>query len=194
MLSLEKRINILETDLMSAPIRISAYHDLPFTIFQYNPKQEYEIRRQVKLMATRIDNAGRKAVIVSLAELLWEGIERTRGLDYVITTEEQFGYNMAQTTVSNLLSSPKFLPLPQLLLERISGLDERKNVVLLIRAGAAAPVIYRMSKLLDEMHGKTMVPMVLFYPGEREGESELRFMSIPGRVGISGYNYRVKIY
>ena len=31
-----------------------------------------------------------------------------------------------------------------------------------------------------------MVPIVLFYPGEKEGESDLRFMGIEGREGISG--------
>lgn len=51
-----------------------------------------------------------------------------------------------------------------------------------------------MSKLLDEMHRRTMVPMILFYPGAREGENELRFMDIQEIEGISGYNYRVKIY
>ena len=81
-----------------------------------------------------------------------------------------------------------------MLTEQMQGLDPKRDIVFLTRAAALAPVIYRMSKLLDEMHRRTMVPIILFYPGEREGESELRFMGIQGREGISGYNYRVKIY
>ena len=32
-----------------------------------------------------------------------------------------------------------------------------------------SPGIYHMSKLLDQMHGKTRVTTILFYPGSIEG-------------------------
>jgi len=192
MTSLRERIDVLEQDLASDPIRISAYHDLPFAIFRYEPEKEYELRKEASLLATRLENKGKKVVTISLAQLMWEGIEKTRRVSYVIQTEKRFGFNMAQTTVNNLLS--KLSPLPDMLAKRIEGLDQNKHIVFLTRAAALAPVIYRMSKLLDEMHRQTMVPIILFYPGDREGETELRFMGIEGREGISGYNYRVKIY
>jgi hypothetical protein len=192
MTSLRERVNLLEQDLLAEPIRISAYHDLPFAIFQYPPEMEYRMRDELNRLGTRLENGGKGVRIISLAELMWEAIEKTRGLDYVVRTEKQFGFNMAQTTVNNFLS--KLSPFPDMLMERIAELEPEQHIVFLTRAGALAPAIYRMSKLLDEMHGRTMVPIVLFYPGEKEDESELRFMGIEGREGISGYNYRVKIY
>jgi len=189
---LRERIDVLEGDLASEPIRISAYHDLPFAIFRYEPDKEYELRKEASLLATRLENRGKKVVTISLAQLMWEGIENTRKISYVVQTEKRFGFEMAQTTVNNLLS--KLSPLPDMLAQKIDGLDQNKYIVFLTRAAALAPAIYRMSKLLDEMHGRTMVPIILFYPGDREGETELRFMGIEGREGISGYNYRVKIY
>ena len=210
MTSLRERIDVLEQDLASEPIRISAYHDLPFAIFRYEPDKEYELRKEASLLVTRLENQGKKVITISLAQLMWEGIEKTRGISYVVETEKRFGFKMAQTTVNNLLS--KLSPLPDMLekrmsccfdthsesyvetTKRIEGLNPNKHIVFLTRASALAPAIYRMSKLLDEMHGRTMVPIILFYPGDREGETELRFMGIEGREGISGYNYRVKIY
>ena len=43
-----------------------------------------------------------------------------------------------------------------------------------------APGIYHMSKLLDQMHGKTRVTTILFYPGSIEGTTGLRFMDLEG--------------
>jgi hypothetical protein len=52
--------------------------------------------------------------------------------------------------------------------------------------------IYHMSKLLDEMQGRTEVTTVLAYPGSIEGTTGLRFMDLADRETM--VNYRVKIY
>jgi hypothetical protein len=82
--------------------------------------------------------------------------------------------------------------LPDLLSKRMASLDPEKNMVFLIRAASMAPGIYRMSKLLDEMHGRTAVTTILFYPGTLEGTTGLRFMNLKDQ-DVQG-NYRVKIY
>lgn len=192
MKSLRDRLDILEADLLNEHIRISAYHDLPFAIFCYDPEEEYRLKKEAVLLKTRVENKGKSVKIISLASLMWEGIEKTRGIEYVINTEKRFGFKMAQTTVNNILS--KLCPLNKMLLDKMKDFDEKNDVVFLIRAGALAPSIYRMSKLLDEIHGSTMVPVILFYPGKKEGETDLRFMGIGGKEGSSCYNYRVKIY
>ena len=54
------------------------------------------------------------------------------------------------------------------------------------------PGIYHMSKLLDQMQGKTRMTTILFYPGSIEGTTGLRFMDLKDREALG--NYRVKIY
>ncbi|MBW2023700.1 MAG: DUF1788 domain-containing protein, partial [Deltaproteobacteria bacterium] len=76
----------------------------------------------------------------------------------------------------------------------MQGLDPDKDIVFLVRAGVLAPSIYRCSTLLDQMHGRTMVPILLFYPGSVEGGADLRFMNMEDRANLGAYNYRVKIY
>jgi hypothetical protein len=49
-----------------------------------------------------------------------------------------------------------------------------------------------MSKLLDEMHGRTTVTTILFYPGSIEGTTGLKFMAMKDYEALG--NYRVKIY
>lgn len=193
MSSLHERIEALQQDLLAEPMRISAYHDLPFAIFRYDPEDEHLARKEAVLLARRLENEGRRVHFFSLARVLWEAIRRTEGLAAIVEEEQERGLERAQRTVSTLLSDPEFFPLAGQLEERVKSLGPLTDIVFLVRAAALAPGIYRCARLLDEMHGRTMVPMILFYPGTIEGTTALRFMNLPDREP-GAYNYRVRIY
>jgi hypothetical protein len=191
-LSLKERLELLETDLAAVPPRISVYRDLPFAILRYDPEQEWQLRDELRRLRTRLEVKQRSVVEISLAELLWQSIERSEGLAAIVELEQTRGFLAAQEQVTTYLSDPDWCPLPDLLAERLQPLDPRRQVAFLVRAAAMAPSIYHMSRLLDEMQGRTEVPTVLFYPGGIEGATGLRFMNLPGRDAMG--NYRVKIY
>ena len=194
MSSLEQRISELERDLLASPPRISAYHDLPFAILRYDSACEFSARKHIQLLATRLQNAGRRVHPISIARLLWHAIEETEGVEAIVEEEQQLGFSRSQQSVSTLLSDDSFLPLPGQLQDRMQALDPQRDIVFLVRVAALAPAIYRSAKLLDEMHGRTMVPIILFYPGTLDGENSLRFMDLSEREQTGAYNYRVKIY
>ena len=106
---LEDEIRRLEQDLAADAMRISAYHDLPFAIFCYDPAQEFNCRKHIRLLAISLKQNHHKSVT--------------------------------------------FISL-----------------------------------------GRTMVPIILFYPGSVEGGADLRFMNLEDRPNLGAYNYRVKIY
>src|SRR5262249_20407902 len=162
--SLADRIALLENDLKAVPPRISVYHDLPFAILRYDPAEEWEMRRQARLLATRLAEVGKEVVTVSMAGLLWEAIDTTEGLDAVVELERQRGFVAAQEQVTTYLSDRDWRPLPDLLAGRLARLDPGRHVAFLMRAGAMAPAVYHLSKLLDEMQGRTRVTTILFYP------------------------------
>lgn len=194
MQSVDERLGVLEADLLANPMRISAYHDLPFTIFCYPPHQEFPFRGRTQLLKTRLENAGKAVTEISMAELMWQGISENMSIDHIAQDEEKWGYAKIEGTINSYLSIPDFSPLSEMVLHQVKDCDPGKHIVFLTRIGAMAPNIYRMSILLNELHGKTMVPIILFYPGAREGEAVLKFMNMQGRNALSGYNYRVKIY
>jgi Domain of unknown function (DUF1788) len=132
--------------------------------------------------------------IISVARLLWTAIDDTEGIDAIADEEQQFGFARAQETVSTLLSDDAFSPLPDAIEQRMQGMDPAVDAVFLFRVAALAPAIYRSAKLLDAMHGRTLVPIILFYAGPLDGEHSLRFMGLPERDQTGAYNYRVKIY
>lgn len=190
--SLDANIKRLEEDLTATPVRISAYHDLPFAILRYDPEEEWDLRRRTRQLATRLGNAGKTVHIISLADLLWQAIEDTEGLDAVVELEEARGFEVAQQQVTTYLSDTDWRPLPDVLEERLKPLDPERDVVFLVRASAMAPAVYHMSRLLDEMQGRTRVTTILFYPGTLEGATGLKFMGLGSREAMG--NYRVKIY
>jgi hypothetical protein len=90
------------------------------------------------------------------------------------------------------LSSKVWIPLWDLLAERLAPIRPQNSVVFLTRVAVMSPAILHVSMLLDKMHGKTKVATVLFYPGSIEGTTGLRFMDLKDREALG--NYRVKIY
>jgi hypothetical protein len=196
--SLRDSIAPLESDLKAMPPRISVYHDLPFAIMRYDPTDEWELRREIKLLATRLEAAGKKVHIIPMSELLWSALEKVHekdddeGLEAVIKLEEERGYVEAQQQVTTYLSSKIWIQIWNLLAERLASVNPENSVVFLARVAAMSPGIFHMSMLLDKMQGKTPVTTILFYPGSIEGTTGLRFMDLKDRDALG--NYRVKIY
>jgi hypothetical protein len=195
---LKDSIAPLESDLKADPPRISVYHDLPFAIMRYNPTDEWELRRETKLLATRLEAVGKTVHMIPMSELLWAALEKVNqkdddeGFEAVVALEKDRGYVEAQQQVTTYLSSKVWVPLWDLLADRLAPINPEISVVFLTRVAAMSPGIFHMSMLLDKMHGKTKVPTILFYPGSIEGTTGLRFMELKDRDALG--NYRVKIY
>src|ERR1035437_4619200 len=198
MSSLRDSIAPLESDLKAVPSRINVYHDLPFAIMRYDPADEWDLRREIKLLATRLEAVGKEVHVIPMSELLWSALDKVHqkdddeGLEAVIQLEKDRGYVEAQQQVTTYLSSKVWVPLWDLLADRLASITAENSVVLLTRVAAMSPGIFHMSMLLDKMHGKTKVATILFYPGSIEGTTGLRFMDLKDRDTLG--NYRVKIY
>jgi hypothetical protein len=196
MLSPEAYIEELKQDLISDPMRISAYHDMPYAMFIYPPDAECAYRKLIRLLAISLEqNYHRRVTFLSIGALLWQAIEATEGLDALVAEELRRGFASVQTTVQALLVEPEFKPLVQSVKAVADTLDPAKDILFLVRAAALAPDFYRGSVLMDELHAnRVTVPVVLFYPGHREGRTDVRFMGLTERAGTGIYNYRVRIY
>ena len=168
---------------------ISAYHDMPFAIFHYPPEDEFDLRREVGMLRTRLEQSGKKVHVISLAECLNEALE-AEGLnaDTLAEAELAVGLDSAIETVHQVISD--YRPLDDLVAERIpENADPLVEIAFIVRAGALFP-FYRTSSLLEQMRGKVHIPTVLFYPGELEGAAGLRFMGVLDPE----HNYRPRIF
>jgi hypothetical protein len=83
-------------DLRAVPSRISVYHDLPFAILRYDPTEEWALRREVRLLATRLEESRKAVHIIPMSALLWQAIDETEGLAAVVELEQEWGDLAAQ--------------------------------------------------------------------------------------------------
>ncbi len=194
MSSWKECLKTLEADLAATPMRHYSYHDLPFAVFCYPPEEEWAMRREIGWLRTRLQNQlQREVTTLSLAELLWRSVEESEGLEAVAELERARGFDPAQQQIQDYLSDDLWRPLPDLLIEALTPLTPDRHLVFITRAAALAPNLYRVSKLLDEMKGRTRVPCVLFMPATSEGNASLRFMGVAENEGRGSYHTKVYI-
>lgn len=190
MSDLEHRIrNVLEPvlELQDPRQRISAYHDMPYALFRYDAEEEFELRKQVTLLETRLSQKGKRIKRISLAECLDEAMRSQRPLPEWFEVEREQGTASLVETVHAVLSEYK--PLVDLVAARMpDDPDPMCDLVFILRTGALFPV-YRTFSLLEQLKGRVIVPTVLFYPGELDGPAGLRFMGVLD----AEHNYRPKI-
>jgi hypothetical protein len=162
---------------------------MPYAVFRYPPEDEFTVRKELTLLRTRLEQAGKRVTTVSLAECMTAALD-AKGLnaDALAEAEKSVGLSTTIDTIHEVLS--EYQPLDDLVAERIpEDADPLRDVVLIVRAGALFPV-YRTSSLLEQLKGKVHVPAVLFYPGELDGAAGLRFMGVLD----AEHNYRPKIF
>jgi hypothetical protein len=192
--SLKERIQRLENDLKAQPMRHYVYSDLPFALFCYPPEQEWNMRREMHLLKTRLEkDTGRRIQWISLAELLWQAVDESEGMGALTQKEREEGFGAAQLQTYDYLSDPDWRPLPDLLAEKLQHLDPEQDLVFICRAGALAPDIYRVSTLLDQMKGRTRVPCILFMPATSDDSEGLRFMGLAVQERRGSYHTKVYI-
>jgi len=168
--------------------QISAYHDMPYAIFLYPPDAEFGLRAEVRLLRTRLEQAGKRVTVISLADCLARALAETVPMDDLIAAEKSVGLDAAIETIHEVLGN--YRPLHELVVAMLPAeADPLRDVVFIVRAGALYPV-YRTSSLLEQLKGFVHVPSILFYPGELDGVAGLRFMGVLD----AEHNYRPKIF
>lgn len=191
MSDLEHRLKQTLEPLLELPDprqRISVYHDMPYALFRYDPEDEFELRKQVTLLETRLSQKGKRVRRISLAECLDEAMRSQRSLEEWFAAERELGVEAIVETVHSVLS--EYSPLVDLVAARMpKDPDLLRDIVFILRTGALFP-LYRTFSLLEQIKGRVHVPTVLFYPGDLDGAAGLRFMGVLD----AEHNYRPKIF
>jgi len=140
----------LEPILASADPRpqISAYHDMPYALFRYDPEDELELRKELSLLAIRLEQTGKRVTRISLAECLQEAMASVQPLEDWFEAERRQGTETVVETIHAVLAEH-------------ASLDD------LVAA-----------RMPSDPKGRVVVPTVLCYPGTLDGAAGLRFMGV----------------
>ena len=169
--------------------RISAYHDMPYALFRYDPEDEFTLRQQVTLLETRLSQNGKRVRRISLAQCLDAAMRLQRPLQEWFDVERELGTETVVETVHAVLSEGESSLVDLVSSQLPEEGDPFHDVVFILRTGALFPV-YRTFSLLEQLKGRVHVPTVLFYPGDLDGAAGLRFMGVLD----AEHNYRPKIF
>ena len=85
--------------------KISAYHDMPFAIFQYPPEAEFALRGEISLLKTRLEQQGKRVTVVSLAECLHAAIEAVMPAQTLVEAEKAVGLDATLATLHQILAN-----------------------------------------------------------------------------------------
>ena len=201
---LQQALHALRSDLIQddGP-RISTMRNYRFAIVQYDPKDEFRLRREVRKLNTDLMSNGWIVLPISLQTLLLDRL-RAQGDDFIQrmierekrTTKKSIarGLQDLQNRLAPLIEGPEGIAAD---CSRIISDYADKNpdkldrtLAIIGRAGALYP-FFRSSALLRHLDGRTRnVPVVLLYPGERRGDKGLSFMG----VLEPDSDYRPRIY
>jgi hypothetical protein len=183
--------------------KISTMRNYRFAIMQYEPTEEFEVRREVQSLSAKLTAGGWMVLSISLQKLLFERIRQQgdRWLERVVQMEERMGavdrergLDYLKTKLSPLIEGPDGIAADcsRIITTYAEAHPDHidRTLALIGRAGALYP-FFRSSGLLRHLDGRTAnVPVVLLYPGERRGPTALSFM---GMVNPDN-DYRPRIY
>ncbi len=151
--------------------------DGPYQLYQYLPKHEYRVRRDLNELHIWLGAKQGNCVSISLADLMWQAIRESGRMDAIVDAERNGGPSGLQDaieSIGNLLRRK-----PSLADRIVAAVDDvaPRSAVFLYRAGALYPAV-RTSGLLDELLGRVRLPVTLLYPGRLHGGFGLSFMDI----------------
>lgn len=162
----------------------------PYFVYVYEPKDEYRARTDMADLKLAFEANGISCAAISLADLMWEAIEDSGDFDAIVAAEKTRPgdpkvLDDVHQTINEILREG-----PGLSGRVMSRMEEfpPKSVAFLYRAGALYPA-YRTSSLLEDLHERLLVPVVLMYPGHVRGGVGLSFMG----VCEPAHGYRAKI-
>ncbi len=176
---------------------ISTYQGVPYALFAYPPTAERALRREARLLATRVEAESQRRVhTVSMADLIWEAVCEAFPPDGsgLFASERAHAHEPTRRRLELLREQmeqvlDEVAPLAAKIEARARGLEAERDVVFLVRVGALYPA-FRASALLENLMGTVTVPTILFYPGTRSGRNSLRFMDSLDAL----HSYRHKIF
>ncbi len=172
---------------------LSTYTDMPFGIFLYPPEDEWELRSELRDLAIRLANAGKTVQRLSMALLLERAIEAAGlSMQEIADAEATLGPEMVRDTLRDLLSGKAAgsVPLDELVAQAVEASKPTSSHIIFIERVGVLFDLHRPSALLENLRNRVLHPVVLFYPGQRDGPAGLRFMDELD----ADHNYRPKLF
>lgn len=141
--------------------------EIPFFITAYNPKQELEILKSIKLLKNKLETNGVTVLEINLYQIVCDILNEKGGVDRMFQIEKIKSKDKFLSALQSTLN------IHEVLMPRIKSLIESNptNVYFLTGIGLVFPYI-RSHNILNNLQNVAKdSPTVTFFPGEYNGHS-----------------------
>ena len=175
--SLTDRLNqilptIISSDFLNGK---GSGNEIAFYIFDYAPEQELQIREHIEFLLQQIPKTSPdlRVAHINLFDLILDYLKERKLLDKVLHMQLQKGEAAVQKALAAPLHASKLLPLFQK-----AAAPAEHDLVLVSGVGNVYPML-RTHSLLNNLHPvMEQTPLVLFFPGNYDGQALKLFGSL----------------
>lgn len=185
---LQGRLNQIQEKIIS-PEFLSGQglgNEIGFWIFDYAPEDELIVREHVAFVSSMIEKkySNLSMVNINLLECLVEYLGDRNFLDKAVQMQREKGDDAVLKALRGPLHMDKFAPY---VVDKYSAFS--RDIVFITGVGSVWPLL-RAHNLLNSFHSLLgHKPVVLFYPGEYNGQT----MSLFGRIPSNNYYRAFKL-
>jgi hypothetical protein len=144
----------------------------PVFYFRYPPEQMLDVKKHLPRLISRVREAGFEVHRISLAEIIWEIVEKSGRWNDWLGLEADADPDQINESVRDVLRQGNML------INRVSEevmSAPADTIVFITETELLHP--YLRSRVIEEyLHNKAVVRTIIFYPGERSGQFGLKFL------------------
>lgn len=157
----------------------------PIYYLIYSPKMILELKRQMPAWIARLHNDGWKVSTFSIAENIISILQNAplRNIWLAADKNSPLSWEKTNQSLSNMLTNGE---LESRLLNQLEQLNGHQQSILLITDLEALHPYLRIGVIESQLQGKVKIPIIFFYPGEKTGNTRLKFLGFYPEDG----NYR----
>jgi hypothetical protein len=151
-------------------------NEIAFWIFDYEAEAELQVRESIQFLESLLEkkHSQLKVVHINLLDYVMDYLTERKFIDKATDLQKRKGDDALVKALAGPLHMNKFGPY---LMQRSQAADT--DLVLISGAGSVWPML-RMHSLLNTLHAKLGdKPLLLFYPGNYDGQTMKLFGAIP---------------
>lgn len=179
MLSLDERLNKVEEMIQKPSFRENKGlgNEVGYYIFDYSAEKELYVRERIEYIKKKCVNSTDdfKIVVFDLYDIVIDILKQKGYLEKCYQFEKTKGFERVSKSINNMLrtTSPN-----SLIVNHIKDNTPEKSVVFITGIGKCYPIL-RSHTILNNLHQVVdNVPVVLFYPGNYDGQELVLFGKI----------------
>ena len=179
MMSLDERLDKAEEMIQKSSFRENKGlgNEVGYYIFDYPAEKELYIRERIEYIKKKSENSNDdfKIVVFDLYDIMIDILKKKGYLEKCYDFEKKRGFDRVSKSISNML---KITSSDSLLINYIKENTPEKSVVFIIGIGKCYPIL-RLHSVLNNLHQMIdTVPVVMFYPGNYDGQELVLFGEI----------------